>query len=556
MKNVVFCLAIMLFGLAIDLHSQKLPSGPQVLTFHSEVDDTEQPYGLYLPEKYDSQKKYPLVVMLHGAGSNHRLSLRRVFGKSNLENENDVEASRYFPELGTVDYIVVSPYARGTAGYQGVPEKDVYDAVEDAKKRFSVDEDRIYLTGLSMGGGGTLWLGMTRPDIWAAIAPVCPAPPQGTDELAMNGFNYPLHFFHGEADPVVPVKVSRDWVANLKALGSKVEYSEFPGVLHDSWVPAYEDGYIFDWFSKFKREAFPDEVKFATKHYKYNKAYWVQLESFTPGTLATIHANFTDHNNLTISTTALEAFTLTLKDHPKFNRDKSLKITVNGKKLSVKARDTFSIVKESGKWKEGATKKPSEIKQKGQEGPISEAFADRHVYVYGTLDNPSQQELRERMNIANEAANWSIYRGGFLARYMVFPRVVSDKEVRASDYEDSNLILFGTKETNAVIAENSNQLPMHLSGSEDAFGLFYIYPLDGKYIAVSSGLPWWNYDPGISGFNFLPHNVSMLSNFKDYILFEKADGKKVLEGYFDNQWKLSESEKTRMKENGLIELQN
>src|SRR5690349_7100508 len=105
--------------------AQKLPSGPQVLTFYSDVDDTEQPYGLYLPKNYDPQKKYPFIMMLHGAGSNHRLALKRVFGKSNTPGETDVEASRYFPEWKDVEYIVASPYARGTMGYQGIVEKDV-----------------------------------------------------------------------------------------------------------------------------------------------------------------------------------------------------------------------------------------------------------------------------------------------------------------------------------------------------------------------------------------------------------------------------------------------
>lgn len=164
--------------------AQRLESGPQVLTFFSDVDDTEQPYGLYLPPDYDATKAYPLVISLHGAGSNHRLNLRRVFGKSNADGENDVEASRYFPEWEDVDYIVASPFARGTVGYQGVAEKDVMDVIADVKRRFSIDENRMYLTGLSMGGGGTLWIGLTRPDLWAAIAPVCPAPPDGTEDFA------------------------------------------------------------------------------------------------------------------------------------------------------------------------------------------------------------------------------------------------------------------------------------------------------------------------------------------------------------------------------------
>ena len=80
--KVIFRIAFPLFALTLitvtDVSSQKLSPGPQVLTFFSDADDTDQPYGLYLPKNYDPQKKYPLVIMLHGAGSNHRLALRRV----------------------------------------------------------------------------------------------------------------------------------------------------------------------------------------------------------------------------------------------------------------------------------------------------------------------------------------------------------------------------------------------------------------------------------------------------------------------------------------------
>lgn len=534
-------------------HAQKLASGPQVLTFFSDVDDTEQLYGLYLPENHDPQKEYPLVVMLHGAGSNHRLSLRRVFGKSNLENENDVEASRYFPDWEPVDFIVVSPYARGTGGYQGIPEKDVYDVLEDAKKRFSVDDDRVYLTGLSMGGGGTLWLGVTRPDIWAAIAPVCPAPPQSTDEFYKNAFNYPVHFFHGGADPVVPVKISRDWVSNLKEIGSEVEYKEYPGVKHDSWVKAYEDGYIFGWFSKFRRNLFPEEVKFTTKQYKYKKAYWVEIDALTPGTLATIEAKFTDPNKINIITSGLSAVTLDLAGHPDFEKDKTLQLKIDGKKIKIKGEEVVKLHKENDKWSEGAVALEPTAKQKGQEGPISEAFYARHVYVYGTLDNPTQKELMKRINGANEAAHWSVYRGGFLGRYMVFPRVVSDKELRPSDYENTNLILFGTKKTNAIIAENQDRLPIHLNDTVSDYGLFYIFPLNGNYVAISSGLPWWHHE-NTPAFNFLPAHLSGLSRFKDFILFQSTIENKVSEGYFDNQWSLSEETKAKLEESGVVEV--
>src|SRR5215203_5618250 len=67
----------------LSAQAQQLKPGPQVLTFFSDADDTEQPYGIYIPKNYNPTRKYPLVIMLHGAGSNHRLALRRVFGKSN-----------------------------------------------------------------------------------------------------------------------------------------------------------------------------------------------------------------------------------------------------------------------------------------------------------------------------------------------------------------------------------------------------------------------------------------------------------------------------------------
>lgn len=525
--------------------AQTLPPGPQVLTFFSDADDTEQPYGLYIPKNYDPQKKYPLVIMLHGAGSNHRLSLRRVFGKSNANGENDVEATRYFPEWKDVEYIVASPYARGTAGYQGIPEKDVYDVLADVKRRFNVDEDRTYLTGLSMGGGGTLWIGTTRPDLWAAIAAVCPAPPKGTDELAPNLLNVPSHFFHGDQDSAVPVSVSRDWTKKLKELGSQVEYAEYPGVNHDSWVNAYKDEFIFDWFSKFKRNAFPDRVRFNTTQYKYNSAYWVTFDKLTPGTLASIDAKFAAPNLLEITTNALDAFTLELTGHPQFKSGQPLQLTINGKKVKVPSPgEKISLTQQGGKWTASKYEPASASKKKHSEGPIREAFATRHIYVYGTAGNPSETELKTRQDIATQAANWSFYRNAFLGRIMFFPRIVADKDVRPSDLESCNLILFGTKETNLLIDKYKDRLPLHLSASTQDHGLFYVFPIDGHYVTVSSGFHWW---AGQQEQNYrFPPSFTEVPNLKDYVLFKGTIKNVVADGYFDENWKLIEADSKKM----------
>lgn len=543
---------LLLFFLATGIcNAQKLPAGPQVLTFFSDADDTEQPYGLYLPKNYDENKKYPLVIMLHGAGSNHRLALRRVFGKSNINGETDVEATRYFPEWKDVEYIVASPFARGTAGYQGIPEKDVYDVLADVKKRFNVDEDRTYLTGLSMGGGGTLWIGMTRPDIWAAIAPVCPAPPQGTDLLIDNALNLPAHFYHGDKDPAVPVTVSRDWTSKLKAMGAQVEYDEYPGVLHDSWVNAYKDEAVFAWFDKFKRNLYPDRVTYNTNQYKYNKAYWVTFDKLIPGTLAKIDAKYTAPNQLDITTTSLGAFTLNLKDHPKYQSGKPLTVTIDGKKVKTQSGDAISFTKKDGKWTNAKAESTNEGKNSKLEGPIKEAFASRHIYVYGTAGNPSQEELKKRMDLATEAANWSFYRGAFLGRIMFFPRIVADKDVRPSDFESSNLVLFGTPETNLLIEKYKDRLPLLLDQSKQSdHGLFYVYPIDGHYVAVSSGLPWWANSQG-QNYRF-PPAFNEVPNLKDFVLFKNNAKEVVVDGYFDNDWKLSAESRSKLAAGGVL----
>ncbi len=546
MKKIIYSL-LLVIAFAFSVSAQKLNPGPQVLSFFSSADDTDQPYGIYVPKNYDAAKKYPLVITLHGAGSNHRLALRRVFGKSNANGENDVEATRYFPEWGDIDFIVATPYARGTAGYQGIPEQDVYDVLADVKKRFNIDEDRTYLTGLSMGGGGTLWIGMTRPDIWAAIVPVCPAPPAGTDLLMANALNLPSHFHHGDKDQAVPVTVSREWTQKLKEMGAHVEYTEYPGVNHNSWENAYADEAVFTWFSKFKRNLFPDRVTFNSTQYKYNKAYWVTFDKIAPGTLSKIDAKFTALNQVDITTTALDGFTLSLSGHSKYQSSQPIQVTINGKKVKTENTASLSFMQKDGKWISGRS--AAGMRTSALEGPIREAFASRHIYVYGTAGNPSDEEMKKRVALATDAANWSFYRGAFLGRIMFFPRVVADKDVRPSDYESCNMILFGTKDTNLVIDKYKDNLPMELNNGAD-MGLLYVFPVNEHLVTINSGLPWWN-NSSEQNYRF-PPAFSEIPNLKDFVLF-KGNVKNVLvDGYFDNDWRLSAEDEKKLGNNGVV----
>lgn len=540
--------------------AQTLKPGPQDLSFFSKVDETDQPYAVYIPKNFDETKNYPLVIFLHGAWSTHRLGLRRVFGKGNVQGtdfivpghvplENDLEAIRYWPELPDVEYIVAAPLARGTAGYQGIPEQDVYEMLDDVKSRFRIDEDRIYLTGLSMGGGGTTWLGLTRPDIWAAIAPVCPAPPDECAEIYGNASNLPVHLFIGDKDFLY--KTAQEWKARYEATSPRFDYIEYPGIGHNSWEYAYKDGFIFEWFSQFKRDLFPQQVKFSSKWYKYNKAYWVKFDDLTPGTLATIDAKFTGENTVEATTSGLDAFTLSLEGHPQFNSSRKVTVKVDGKSFSVKSADAISFMKSDGAWVNRKFTPGLTSKKQGAEGPLYAAVSSNHVYVYGTGGNPSQEELAARRAQAALCADWS----GMGGRIMVFPRVISDREVRQSDYENSNLILFGTKETNSVIEKFADRLPMHLDAKAADHGLVYIFPLNNHYVLINSGLPWWTPEKKTAdqaGFAFMGSKVEILKKYKDFLLFRETPDNIISQGCFDKNWKLPGEAAEAMKSSGAV----
>src|ERR1017187_8328410 len=173
------------FAVAV-LHAQ---TGAHVLTVASTVDGSQQAYALYIPRSFDPPKEYGLLISLHSEDSNHRMNLSQVLGivgrgAMTLEGTS-------FPPLRDRDLIVACPLARGTMGYQGIAEQDVYDVLADVEHRYPVDRDRVYLTGISMGGGGALWQAETHPDLWAGVAAMCPDSMPGSEELAPNLLNVP-----------------------------------------------------------------------------------------------------------------------------------------------------------------------------------------------------------------------------------------------------------------------------------------------------------------------------------------------------------------------------
>jgi hypothetical protein len=252
---------------------------------------------------------------------------------------------------------------------------------------------------------------------------------------------------------------------------------------------------------------------------------------------------------LIISTQNLEAFTLNLAGHPRYKTGASMEVTLNDKKVKINPSEALSFTLKDGKWLNQRSPASTTGKRIDAEGPISDAFSDRHIYVYGTKGNPSPEELKSRMDVATHAANWSQYRNAFLGRIMVFPRIVADKDVRQSDFDSANLILFGTRETNTLIEKFAPALPMQLVDTSGGKGLLYVYPVGSRYVVIQSGTPWW-ITKETSRFG-PPLPFQFLGNYKDYVFYQGSSDNVLADGYFTDSWTLTEEQKKKLTESGI-----
>jgi len=208
----------------------------------------ELKYLLYLPPDYSksSDKKWPLMLFLHGAGE-RGTDVQRVaiHGPMSL-----VKQGTNFP------FIIVAPQCPVNEIWENDPLLQLLDRIE---KNYAVDSNRIYLTGLSMGGYGTWKLGLSHPAKFAAIAPICGGANMidvilGSWDRRQEIEKLPIWAFHGAKDDVVPLSESERVVEGLKKAGHKdIQFTVYPEARHDSWKQAYSDPKFYEWLLKQSR---------------------------------------------------------------------------------------------------------------------------------------------------------------------------------------------------------------------------------------------------------------------------------------------------------------
>jgi len=203
-------------------------------------------YLLFLPNGYgaDPEENWPLILFLHGAGERgDDLSLVKKHGIPKM-----VEQQEDFP------FIAVSPQCPQDSWWSDHIEA-INGLLSDITTTYAVDTDRVYLTGLSIGGYGTWHLATVYPERFAGVVPICGGGAWflGFPENVCAIKDVPVWAFHGAKDDLVPLEESEKMVETLKACGGNVRFTVYPDADHDSWTRTYDSPELYEWLLKHTR---------------------------------------------------------------------------------------------------------------------------------------------------------------------------------------------------------------------------------------------------------------------------------------------------------------
>lgn len=260
MKSIRIFMALLLvfgFGLAIEASPEALAMF-DASTYVNENNDTLL-YRMLVPQNKCFLKKYPLVIFLHGSGERGNDNERQLIWGAGafIQKEN----------LKNYPCYVIAPQCpaekrwlerRWDLPTHDMPEEPsetmalVMELIDKVISEYPININRIYVTGLSMGGYGTWDLISRMPEKIAAAAPICGG---GDENQAAKLIDMPIWVFHGSLDTTVPPERSRNMVNAIKEEGgTKIRYTEYPDVGHGSWKPAYADPELMKWMFAQKRQ--------------------------------------------------------------------------------------------------------------------------------------------------------------------------------------------------------------------------------------------------------------------------------------------------------------
>lgn len=202
-------------------------------------------YLLHLPKTYSEDlKAYPLLLFLHGRGE--RGETLEILKRTGLPAY--IEQREEFP------FVTVMPQCPKTTFWPMLTEK-LYYLVKKIMRDYRIDSNRVYLTGLSMGGYGCWHLANEYPDIFAAMIPICGGTFEkiGFPERIKNLKNLPIWTFHGKKDSVVPIEKTQELVQVLQRVNGNINFTVYPEGTHNIWDETYANEEIYRWLLRHTR---------------------------------------------------------------------------------------------------------------------------------------------------------------------------------------------------------------------------------------------------------------------------------------------------------------
>jgi len=531
------------------------------LAYVDDVDGSVQFCRAYLPLGYAPSQRWPVVMHLHG----YHPANPPYHAWWSADQRHSVIADEH-------GAIYIEPHGRGNSQYQGIGERDVLRCLDEARREFSVDDDRVYLTGESMGGHGTWWIGSRNPGTFAAIAPVFGGwdfrvvPPQGppsplvpptdareafvqegasTFSSAEGLLNVPVLVTHGDSDAAVSVEGSRHIVRLLQRWNYDVRYHEIPGGGHEDLG---ERGNIVDWLLAHRRDPTPRQVRVRSIDLRGARAHWLTVQAAEePVRIIRAHAEVVRPGVVRMDSDNVAAFSLALPQELR-GQGATVSVVWNGKAHEIGSAAGDIEVPGIGTAPRGLRKRP------GVEGPLPDILRTPFAVVVGTISDDPLMRTRCAQKAEAFAQLWRQWQHQPL-------RVFEDTAIGSAELAEYSLILIGGADANAVTRSLASQLPLEIGAdavtidgrripATDAVAqMIYPHPLnEQRYVMVvaatsAAGMHFWkpalvhpSIGFGLSGGDWLVQDGRRLPIGESAALQQLL----VAHGTFDQQWKLQE----------------
>ncbi|MDR0845666.1 MAG: prolyl oligopeptidase family serine peptidase [Tannerella sp.] len=528
-------------------------------TFISRVDGSVQYFGVAPATRQTPGETKGLVLSVHGAG---------------------VEAHGQIACYAIKDWTdVVAATNRRPYGFnwEDWGRIDALEVLEEARRIYRPDPAKIYLTGHSMGGHGTWYIGTTYPDKFAAIAPCASYPDIATygrgrlDDMHRANPRYEafergantgrtlslienlkqsgVYIFHGDADRVVPTEQARQMREVLGRFHPDFCYYEYPGGEH--WF----GNISLDWnpiFEFFKRHTIPaaaevKEVDFHTASPAVSASdYWVCVgQQVSPLRFSNVKAT---QEKDTIRVTAVENVSLLTLDVPALHFTAAkIPVYINNQEIPVPSdRKAILSLQEDGRWNVIDQINPKH-KNPARYGGFKSAYDNHVVLVYATRGNAKENEWY-RQKACFDAETFYYRANGSID-------VIPDTEYSCERYKDRNVVIYGNSNNNRVWSLLLKDCPIQVKNGEITagkrsykgtdLGAYYLYPhplSDTALVGVVAGTG----DAGMRATS--PNNyISGITGFPDLMIFSADALRTGLEGvhaagYFDADWSLEKGD--------------